>query len=126
MDRRHFLLSSGAALIASSRTSLAATISLQQIEAEIATGKSILLHVTAPWCGACRLQKPIVAKLLATPEYSAITKVDVDFDSQKDVLRKFRVQTQATMLIFKGGTETNRLIGVTDASAIASFLKGIA
>lgn len=85
----------------------------------------MLVHVTAPWCGACRLQKPIVAQLLATPDYKAVTKVDVDFDSQKDVLRKFRVQTQATMLIFKAGKEIDRLIGNTDPAAIASFIKRI-
>lgn len=124
MDRRIFLLA-GAAGFVKPLGAFASTLSLLAIEADIASGKAVLVHVTAPWCGACRLQKPIVAQLLATSDYKSVMKVDVDFDSQKDVLRKFRVQTQATMLIFKGGKEIDRLIGNTDPAAIASFIKRI-
>src|SRR4051812_47075562 len=32
-------------------------------QAAVDAGKPILVHVTAPWCGECKAQKPIVAAL---------------------------------------------------------------
>ncbi len=128
MHRRHFLTfaATAGALAATNSMSLAETMSLAQIEAEIAAGGPVFVHVTAPWCGTCKRQKPIVADLLSKPEFKNLKKIDVDFDSQGDVLKKFRVQTQATMLVFKGGKEVDRAIGMTDPEAIASFFRKVA
>ena len=124
MLRRQFLFLATAATLAGSMSmSSAANTSLKDIQAAIASGEPILIHVTAPWCGTCKRQKPVVAELLATPEFSAMKKIDVDFDSQGDVLAEFRVQTQATMLVFKGGKEIDREVGQTNRAAIAEFLK---
>lgn len=126
MHRRQFLaLAAGGAVFASTRASLAATTSLTEIETVIAAGGAVFIHVTAPWCGTCKRQKPIVAELLAKPEYQGLKKIDVDFDSQGDVLQKFKVQRQATMLLFKDGKEVGRAIGETDPQAIAAFLRKV-
>lgn len=91
-----------------------------------AAGEPIVIHVTAPWCGECRAQKPIVAELADQPEFAAMKLFNVDFDSQKDVLRAFRVQYQATFIVFKGETEVGRSTGVTEPAAIrALFEKAI-
>lgn len=89
-------------------------------------GEPIVVHVTAPWCGECRAQKPIVAKLADEPEFASVKLFNVDFDSQKDVLRAFRVQYQATFIVFKGTTEVGRSTGETDPAVIrALFEKAI-
>lgn len=121
MLRRSFL---SATLVALAIPGLAsATSSLADIEAAIASGKPLLIHVTAPWCGTCQVQKPVVTDLLQKPEFSGLTKIDVDFDTQRDVLKRFRVQTQATMLVFKGGKEVDRQIGETDPKIIADLFE---
>lgn len=126
MHRRQFLaLAAAGAVVTSARASLAATTSLAEIEAVIAAGGAVFIHVTAPWCGTCKRQKPIVAELLAKPEFQGLTKIDVDFDSQGDVRQKFRVQRQATMLVFKDGKEVGRTIGETDPQAIAAFFRKV-
>ncbi len=38
---------------------------------------------------------------------------DVDFDSRKDVLKRFGVTTQSTLITFKGEKETGRSVGDT-------------
>lgn len=125
MHRRQFLILTAATGMVSTSpmASFAATMSLKMIESEIAAGGPIIIHVTAPWCGTCKRQKPIVAELLAKPEFKGLKKIDVDFDSQGDVLRKFKVQTQATMLVFNGGKEIDRAIGQTTPEAIAALFK---
>ena len=92
-------------------------------EAAQGTGKSILVDVSAPWCPTCRAQKPIVEKLSLLPEYKDLTIFDVDFDTQKDVLRNLQVQRQSTLIVLKGAKEIDRSVGSTDPSAISDLLK---
>lgn len=87
------------------------------------SGKSILVHVTAPWCGECKVQKPIVADLADTPEFKNLTIFEVDFDTQKDALRALKVARQSTLVTFKGKTETGRIVGVTKREAIHDAMK---
>lgn len=47
---------------------------------------------------------------------------EVDFDSQKDILREFGVQQQSTLIAFKGGKEVGRSVGQTSAAAIENLL----
>ena len=92
-------------------------------EAAQAAGKSILVDVSAPWCPTCRAQKPIIEKLSLLPEYRDLKIFDVDFDTQKAVLRTLKVQQQSTLIVFKGSKETDRSVGSTDPSAISDLLK---
>lgn len=91
-------------------------------DAAQAAGKPILIDVSAPWCPVCRAQAPIIAKLMAEPRFKSLVAFNVDFDSQKDVLRKLNVQRQSTLVVFKGKRETGRSTGDTSAGSIASLL----
>lgn len=95
----------------------------QAFEAALDSGKPILVHVTAPWCGECKVQKPIVARLADQPEFANLTIFDVDFDTQKDALRRLRVQKQSTLVVFKNKTEVGRAVGITRPQAIESLMK---
>lgn len=88
-----------------------------------AAGKPILIHVTAPWCPTCKVQKPIVSRLRASDAFKDLVEFDIDFDSQKDLLRTFGVKTQSTMIVFKGKTETGRSVGETKPEAIEALFK---
>jgi thioredoxin 1 len=89
----------------------------------LAAGGPVLMHTTATWCEVCQAQKPIVSSLLATPDFSAMKVFEVDFDTQKDVLRRYNVQRQSTMIIYKAGQEVDRQVGQTDPVVIESFLR---
>ncbi len=87
-----------------------------------ADGKPILIHVTAPWCPTCRAQHPIVSDLAAAAGNDDLVVFEVDFDSQKDVLRQFNVRQQSTLIAFSGAEERARAIGITDRAAIAALV----
>jgi len=87
-----------------------------------AAGKPILVDVHASWCPICAKQRPILASLERTPELSDLVVFDVDFDSQKDIVRQFGAQQQSTLIVFKGKSERGRSIGETDPSAIKALL----
>ncbi|SFU94554.1 MULTISPECIES: thioredoxin family protein [unclassified Methylobacterium] len=84
--------------------------------------KPILVHITAPWCTTCAAQKPILSKLEADPKFKDLQVFDVDFDSRKDVVKKFGATMQSTLITFKGEKETGRSAGETKPEAISSLL----
>lgn len=86
-------------------------------------GKSILMEVHAPWCPTCRVQAPIINELLEEKEYQAITLLRIDFDSQKDALKKFNVSKQSTLIVFKGEKETGRSTGDTAFEKIEALVQ---
>lgn len=91
-------------------------------EAAQAVGKPILVEVTAPWCPTCKAQAPTLARLKSDSRFAGLVAFNVDFDTQKDLLAKFSVQKQSTLIVFKGNQEVGRSTGVTDAGAIESLL----
>jgi len=46
----------------------------------------------------------------------------VDFDRQKDAVRRFGVQYQSTLIVFKGAREVSRSTAQTAPGAIAAQL----
>ncbi|KST61165.1 thioredoxin [Methylobacterium sp. GXS13] len=91
-------------------------------EAAQKAGKPILVHITAPWCTTCAAQKPILSKLEADPKFKDLQVFDVDFDSRKDVVKRFGATMQSTLITYKGDKETGRSAGETKPEAITSLL----
>jgi len=93
---------------------------IKAFQASQAAGKSILVDVTAPWCPTCKQQRPTVQEI--EKERPDLVVYEVDFDSAKDVLKKFRVQYQSTLIVFKGSKEVARSTGETDPAPIRSLV----
>jgi len=127
LSRRSFSLSIAA--LAASGAAVAPTLSATQqsfdakafAEAQ-AAGKPILVAVHATWCPTCKAQAPILGKLLADPKFKDLVFLVVDFDAQKDVVKRFGVRTQSTLIAFNGASERARSVGDTDADSIAALV----
>ena len=73
-------------------------------------------------CPTCRAQKPTLAELASKPKFGSFVFFDVDFNSQKDVLRMLNVHQQSTLITFKGAKEVGRSTGETNAASIEDLL----
>ena len=87
-----------------------------------AKGERILVDISATWCPTCKAQKPIISSLADNPVNSDLVIFDVDFDSQKPVVRAFGAQMQSTLIALKGKTETARSVGDTDPASLAQLI----
>lgn len=93
------------------------------LAADQKAGRSILLHVTAPWCPTCKAQKVVIEKLAADPAYKDFVIVDLDFDTGGQALRALNARSQSTLIAWKGEKETGRSAGETSADGIAALMK---
>ena len=94
-------------------------------DAALKSGRPIFVEVTAPWCPTCKQQAPHIAKLLGEARFKPVTVFNVDFDSQKDALRKLNATKQSTLIVFKGGKELDRSVGDTDGQTIKMLMEGL-
>lgn len=95
----------------------------EQFNTLMKEGKPIVIHVHAPWCSNCKAQDPIINSEINSPVYKGVTFLELDFDTQKKVLKEFNVSTQSTILVFKQGKEVGRLTGNTKAADIETLTK---
>ena len=86
-------------------------------------GKSVLIHISAPWCPTCKAQKPILDKLAADPAFKDVQMFELDFDTGGEALRALNARSQSTLIVYKGEKETGRSAGDTNADSIAALLK---
>jgi thiol-disulfide isomerase/thioredoxin len=94
----------------------------EAFDSAVAAGKPILVEIHATWCPVCKKQAPILSDLEKNQKFDDLVVVHVDFDAQKDAVRRFGAQMQSTLIVFKGGKEAGRSVGDTNPDSIAALL----
>ena len=79
--------------------------------------KPVLVDFWATWCGPCRRQAPIVEEL-AEAGY-VVGKVD----KEPALAQQYKIMSIPTLLVFKGGKETARYVGLTPKATLEEALQ---
>ncbi|MHA1157443.1 MAG: thioredoxin family protein [Alphaproteobacteria bacterium] len=87
-----------------------------------AAGKPILVDISASWCSTCARQEAILGPLTAKPKYSGLVVFEVNYDTQKSVVRELGAQHQSTLIAFRGNQEVGRSVADTNPSSIEAML----
>jgi len=78
----------------------------------------VLLDAWAPWCGPCRMIAPVVDQLAS--ELAGRARVaKLNIDENPLTARRLDVRSIPMLLVFKGGREVDRIVGVQPKSEIA-------
>jgi thiol-disulfide isomerase/thioredoxin len=109
-------------MVGSASAATVADFTPQAFAAAQKSGAPILVFVEASWCPTCAKQRPILSELYKEPEFDALKVYQVDFDSQKDIVKEFGVRMQSTLIAFHGGQEEARATGITDPAAIKDLV----
>ncbi|RBA23566.1 thioredoxin family protein [Herminiimonas fonticola] len=84
--------------------------------------KPVALHFHADWCPTCRAQTAVLQELKAEKGLD-LTVLVVNYDTEKALKRRFKVNAQSTLVVLKGQKEVARLVGDTSSSGIRNALK---
>jgi thioredoxin 1 len=80
-----------------------------------------LLDFSAVWCGPCKVLAPVVERLAT--EYKGKVKVGkLDIDESPGVASKFGIRGVPTVVVFKGGKESGRHVGVTSKETLLKLV----
>ena len=69
----------------------------------------VLVDFWAAWCGPCRVVAPVLEEIAAERQELRIVKLDIDANPQ--TAARFQVLSIPTMILFRNGQETKRIIG---------------
>ena len=82
----------------------------------------VLVDAWAPWCGPCRMIAPVVDHLAAELAGRARV-VKLNIDENPVTAKRLDVRSIPMLLVFKGGREIDRIVGVRPKAEIARRLQ---
>jgi thiol-disulfide isomerase/thioredoxin len=85
-------------------------------------GQPVALHFHADWCPTCRAQDKTLESMKGEKGLD-LTILTVNYDTEKELKKRFAVKMQSTMVVLKGTKEVARLAGDTSADGIRGALK---
>ena len=96
----------------------------ENFEAEVLkSNKPVLVDFYADWCGPCKMMAPLVEQLAEElAEEAVIGKLNVD--DCEDIAMKYGVMNIPTLILFKNGQETERVIGVQSREVLERMIRG--
>ena len=128
MNRRDFLLLTATVSLALPMAARAASLDYTPdiLKADLAAGKTVVLHFSATWCGTCQAQVHVLDTLKsANPAYDkSLTFLLVDWDTYKggDLTKQLNVPERSTIVVLKGTKEIGRLNAETAPDPIKALL----
>lgn len=85
-------------------------------------GQPVLVDFWAPWCGYCQRLLPIVDEL-AAENGDKIKVVKINVDENRAVAQKYGVMSLPTLVLFKNGEQTEKLLGFMPKANILAKLE---
>jgi len=86
--------------------------------------KPVLVDFYADWCGPCRQQAPILERW-ATANAARVTVAKLNVDQAGATAARYGVMSIPTLILFHGGRERARRVGVQNERALTAMLDEI-
>ena len=95
---------------------------MENFDKLIQSSKPVLVDFYAEWCGPCKIMKPTLLDVAERiGDQAKIVQVDIDIE--KELAKRFHIQSVPTLIIFKDGNQRWRQSGIISAHALTTVLK---
>lgn len=96
--------------------------SAQALAAAQKANQPVAIHFRADWCTTCRAQDKVLQSLKSEPGLN-LTVLAANYDTEKALMRQFKVRDRSTLVVLHGTHERARVVGDTTAAGIRTALK---
>ncbi len=106
-----------------SEKTISVTSEAQFNDVVIKSAKPTVVAFSAPWCGACKIMKPIFRTIAA--EKTSVQFVEIDVDDLGALAQKYKISGIPTFVFFKDGNELpqeSRIVGSTSAADFSAHI----
>jgi thioredoxin len=96
-------------------------MSIEEFNAAINSGKTVLVDFGAVWCPPCKAMEPVIEQLQKNNP-GKFTLVKVDGGNDEAILKEYKVTQLPVFILFKDGKSVWRKDGVAEEKEIAAQL----
>jgi thioredoxin 2 len=91
---------------------------------EIHASVPVVVDFWAPWCGPCRMIKPVLERLAAA-HAGRLKVVEVDVDEATRLARQWQAMSIPLLVVLQGGEEVDRIVGALPAAELERRLSPV-
>jgi thioredoxin 2 len=101
-------------------------VNAEELERAVASSPvPVLVDFWAPWCAPCRVAAPLFDQVARRIKGEAIV-LKVDTEANPEAGAKYQIRAIPTAILFRGGREQERRMGVQPAPSLEAWLRGAA
>ena len=86
-------------------------ITAQELEQKIENGEKVIVEMWAPWCGPCRILKPVFERVSQNND-TDVQMYTLNIDENREVAMRYGIRSIPTIKVFDGGEVTETKVGV--------------
>ncbi len=86
----------------------------------LGSDKPVIADFNADWCGPCRMMRPTLDAIAA--ERDDVKIVSINIDDEDELAEEYDVSSIPCLVVFKGGAEANRSIGLIPKDKVLALL----
>lgn len=85
------------------------------------SGEPMLVDFFATWCGPCKMLSPVIEEVAADYE-GKVHVLKVDTDENQSLAVNYGIMNIPTVVLFQGGNEVDRLVGVLPKESFCQMI----